>query len=243
MNDRLRELGWQAGMGLLRARRDDVAERVNRQLAKQAESLTRQVALLLDRASGVTDRLDAIQSDVSRRFAPPPPPKPNRGRTMLLLFAGVGAGYLAAYFLDPEQGRGRRAEVARRVGGMGLEANRIAQRTTMLATDKASGIKSRVLSRTGSAETDDLTLLDRVESEVFRDPAIPKGDINVMVVEGKAVLRGQVNEPQIGEIEAAVRKVVGVKDVENLLHVPGTPAPNKARSRAITGGNGGESPL
>jgi BON domain len=242
MNDRLRELGWQAGMSLLRARRDDVTERVNRQLAKQAESLTRQAAVLLDRASGVTERLDAIQSDVSRRFAPPPP-RPNRGRTVLILFAGVGAGYIAAYFLDPEQGRGRRAEVARRLSGMGLEANRMAQRTTILATDKASGIKSRVLSRAGNVETDDLTLLDRVESEVFRDPAIPKGDINVMVIEGKAVLRGQVDEPQIGAIEAAVRKVVGVKDVENLLHVPGTPAPNKARSRAVTGGNGGESPL
>ena len=241
MNDTLRELGWKAGMSLLRARRDDVAERVNRQLTKQADSLTRQAALLLDRASGVTDRLDAIQSDVSRRFAPPPPPKPNRGRTVLLLFAGVGAGYLAAYFLDPEQGRRRRAEVVRQLGGLGTEANRMAQRTTILATDKASGIKSRVLARAG--ETDDLTLLDRVESEVFRDPAIPKGDINVMVIEGKAVLRGQVDEPQIGAIEAAVRKVVGVKDVENLLHVPGTPAPNKARSRAVTGGNGGESPV
>jgi hypothetical protein len=122
------------------------------------------------------------------------------------------------------------------------QANRMAQRTTILATDKASGIKSRVLARTGAGETDDLTLLDRVESEVFRDPAIPKGDINVMVVDGKAVLRGQVAEPQIGAIETAVRKVVGVKDVENLLHVPGTPAPNKARSRAVTG-NGGTSPL
>ena len=149
---------------------------------------------------------------------------------VLLLLAGAGVGYLAAYLLDPERGRSRRTEIARRLGGIGLEANRMAQRTTVRATDKASGIKSRVLSRTGSAETDDLTILDRVESEVFRDPAIPKGDINVMVVEGKAVLRGQVEEPQIGAIEAAVRKVVGVKEVENLLHVPGTPAPNKAGS-------------
>ena len=48
---------------------------------------------------------------------------------------------------------------------------------------------------------------------------------------------GQVAEQQIGAIEAAVRKVVGVKEVENLLHTPGTPAPNKAESRAV--GNGG----
>ena len=164
------------------------------------------------------------------------------GETDAACFGRRGGRPRGGYFLDPERGRGRRDEVARRLGGVGLEANRIAQRTTILATDKASGIKSRVLSRAGDADTDDLTILDRVESEVFRDPAIPKGDINVMVVEGRAVLRGQVAEPQIGAIEAAVRRVVGVKDVENLLHVPGTPAPNKARSRAVTG-NGGGSPI
>jgi hypothetical protein len=216
---------------------NEVAERLNRQFAKQADSVTRQAALLLDRATGITERLDSIQSDVTRRMVPRP--EPSRRRTVLLLLAGAGAGYMAAYFLDPEQGRARRAEVVRKLGGVGLEANRMAQRTTVLATDKASGVKSRVLSRTGSGPTDDLTILDRVESEVFADPTIPKGDINVMVVEGKAVLRGQVSETQIGAIEAAVRKVVGVKDVENLLHVPGTPAPNKASARRAAAGNGG----
>lgn len=239
MKDRLRALGWEAGKSLLRARRDEMADRVNRQLARQSEALTRQAAILLDRASGLSDRLDSIQADVTRRLVPQP--KPRRGRMMLLLIVGAGAGYIAAYFLDPERGRSRRAEVAQRLGHARREANRMAERTTTIAADRAQGIKSRVLSRADKGETDDLTLLDRVESEVFRDPAIPKGDINVMVVDGKAVLRGQVAEPQIGAIEAAVRKVVGVRDVENLLHTPGTPAPNKVRSRAVTG-NGGETP-
>jgi hypothetical protein len=237
MKDRLKALGWEAGANLLLRRRDEVADRVNKQLARQAEALTRQAALLLDRASGLTDHLDSISADVTRRFVPQP--KPRRGRMLLLLIVGAGAGYVAAFFMDPERGRGRRAEVVRRLGSAKLEANRMAQRTTSLATDRAQGIKSRVLSRSDKGETDDLTILDRVESEVFRDPAIPKGDINVMVVDGKAVLRGQVAEPQIGAIEAAVRKVVGVKEVENLLHTPGTPAPNKVRSRAVTGNGGG----
>lgn len=220
----------------LRRTGDDMAERLNRQFAKQAENARQQAAILLDRATGITERLDEIQSDVTRRIVPKPKPSPRR--TVLLLLAGAGAGCVAVYFLDPEHGRARRAEVARRLGGLGLQANRLAQRTTVLATDRAAAVRARVLSRTGAAEADDLTILDRVESEVFRDPAIPKGDINVMVVEGKAVLRGQVDESQIGAIEAAVRKVVGVKDVENLLHVAGTPARNKASARAATG-NGG----
>jgi osmotically-inducible protein OsmY len=160
---------------------------------------------------------------------------------LLLLLGGAAAGYVVAYLMDPERGRSRRAEMARQFEGMGRQANRLAQRSAIVATDRASGIKSRVLTRSGDADADDLTILDRVESEVFRDPAIPKGAINVMVVEGKAVLRGQVPEPQIGAIEAAVRKVVGVRDVENLLHVAGTPAPNKASARAATGSGDGSS--
>jgi hypothetical protein len=222
----------------LKRTRDEVSDLVKDQLAKQAGNLTNQATILLERVSSIADRIDSMQSDVSRRIVPQR--KSGRRTTVLFLLIGAGAGYLAAYFWDPERGRSRRSEVARQLGGMGLEANRLAQRTTVLASDKASGIKSRVDKTLGSdAETDDLTLLDRVESEVFRDPSIPKGEINVMVVEGRAVLRGQVAEQQIGAIEKAVRKVVGVKDVENLLHTPGTPAPNKASARAAATGNGG----
>ena len=123
---------------------------------------------------------------------------------------------------------------------MSREASRPAQRTIEVAGDRATGLKNRVTSAADNPDPDDLTLLDRVESQVFSDPTIPKGDINVMVVDGRAVLRGQVSQPQIGAIEAAVRKVVGVKDVENLLHPPGTPAPNKASARSA--GNGGSTP-
>src|SRR4030088_2823032 len=91
MKDRLRALGWEAGKSLLRARRDEMADRVNRQLARQSEALTRQAAILLDRASGLSDRLDSIQADVTRRLVPQP--KPRRGRMMLLLIVGAGAGY------------------------------------------------------------------------------------------------------------------------------------------------------
>jgi osmotically-inducible protein OsmY len=79
---------------------------------------------------------------------------------------------------------------------------------------------------------DDLTLRDRVESEVFRNPDLPKGRINFDVESGVVTIRGQVdNAYQIANVEKAVLKVPGVAGVENLLHVAGTPAPNKAGSR------------
>jgi len=79
---------------------------------------------------------------------------------------------------------------------------------------------------------DDLTLRDRVESEVFRNPDLPKGQINLDVESGVVTIRGQVeNAYQIANVEKAVLKVPGVAGVENLLHVDGTPAPNKSQSR------------
>jgi len=224
-------------MNLMRAR-EEMGELLNKQVAKQSGLLNKQIALLLDRAAALADRLDQAQTELGKRVVPKP--KPRRGRMLLLLLTGFGAGYAIAYWLDPERGHSRRAELSQRLGGVSREASRTAQRTIERAGDRATGIKSRVTGGPDNPHPDDLTLLDRVESQVFSDPTIPKGDINVMVVEGKAVLRGQVSEPQIGAIEAAVRKVVGVKDVENLLHTPGTPAPNKAAARSV--GNGGSTP-
>src|ERR1700687_1361257 len=96
---------------------DDMAERLNRQFAKQADNATRQAATPLERATSIIERVDAIQSDAARRLVPRP--RPSRRRTVLFVFAGVGVGYLVAYFLDREKGRGRRIEVARRLGGRG----------------------------------------------------------------------------------------------------------------------------
>ena len=45
------------------------------------------------------------------------------------------------------------------------------------------------------------------------------------VVDGVVYLRGEVQEDLVKELESAARKVSGVKDVENLLHAPGSPAP------------------
>jgi osmotically-inducible protein OsmY len=71
-----------------------------------------------------------------------------------------------------------------------------------------------------------VTLVDRVESIVFRDPRFPKGQISINAEQGEVFLRGQVARPElIQDLEEAVRKVPGVRGVENLLHLPGTPAP------------------
>ncbi len=75
---------------------------------------------------------------------------------------------------------------------------------------------------------DDRTLLDRVESEVFFRHPVFKGRVNLDCEQGEVWLRGELrSQAEIHELEDAVGRVDGVAGVRSLLHVTGTPAPNK----------------
>jgi osmotically-inducible protein OsmY len=74
----------------------------------------------------------------------------------------------------------------------------------------------------------DPALASKVESEVFRDERIPKGNINVNVEYGVVYLRGEVPERELmDELVARARQVEGVRGVENLTHLPNEAAPTK----------------
>jgi hypothetical protein len=76
---------------------------------------------------------------------------------------------------------------------------------------------------------DDVTLQRKVETIVFRPQGAPKGSVDVNVAEGVVYLRGQVKNPdQVKALESAVRAIPEVRGVENLLHLPKTPAPTRA---------------
>jgi osmotically-inducible protein OsmY len=75
-------------------------------------------------------------------------------------------------------------------------------------------------------EYDDATLAQKVMTELFRDPHVPKGAINVNAEKGVVLLRGQIEEPaMIVEIVARTRRIRGVAEVENLMHLPGDSVP------------------
>ena len=143
------------------------------------------------------------------------------------LLAGLDGAALA-YFLDPDQGRRRRNITRDRVASTLRRGSRNLARTGRQAAAEAYGLsrKATYLTPRDEPPPNDATLSQRVESEVFRDPDIPKGRINVNAEQGVVVLRGEVDRPeQIRSVETAVRRVSGVVDVENLLHLPDTPAP------------------
>jgi osmotically-inducible protein OsmY len=70
-------------------------------------------------------------------------------------------------------------------------------------------------------QPDDVTLARKVETEIFREPDVPKGKINVNAENGKIVLRGEVDSPElIEDLVSKARSVQGVQEVESLLHTP-----------------------
>ena len=63
-------------------------------------------------------------------------------------------------------------------------------------------------------------------SELFRDGSLPKGALNVNAENGVVYLRGEVERPElIVEIVERARRIGGVVDVEDLLHLPARPRP------------------
>ena len=146
------------------------------------------------------------------------------------LFAALGAAI--AYFFDPENGRRRRALARDRSAAVVRRTIRKAERVQRHAEAEAYGLsqKAQHLREEPKPKPDDATLAHKVETELFRDPEIPKGQINVNAEDGTVVLRGQVESPElIRDLEERARQVQGVEQVENLLHLPGTPAPMHER--------------
>lgn len=145
-----------------------------------------------------------------------------------VLLGGVGGAALV-YLFEPDAGRRHRALLRDKGGAWLRRGRRRMQRLGRRGSHTLQGRWGR-LTRPGHSDepVDSVTLTQRVESEVFRDPTIPKGRINVNAENGVIELRGQLDSAeQIERIVARVRQVPGVLDVANLMHLPGTPAPNK----------------
>ena len=124
---------------------------------------------------------------------------------MRKLLGLVGLAAALTYFFHPEQGARRRAMLKNKVAGL---------------PGRAEALKE------SKGQPDDVTLARKVETEIFRDAEVPKGQINVNAENGKVVLRGEVGQREmISDLEKRARSVHGVSDVENLLHLPGAEAP------------------
>ena len=143
---------------------------------------------------------------------------------MLRFIRSVGLGALSAYVFDPDTGRRRRAMARDRFPAIFRRMSAKAERTGKAVAAEAEAVKQKAthLKEKEKPQPDDVTLARKVETEV------PKGQINVNAENGKIVLRGEVEKPEmIQDLEKRTKKVQGVKEVENLLHTPGASAPTR----------------
>jgi len=157
----------------------------------------------------------------------------SKGKT---LFLG-GAGAAVMYFLDPQLGRTRRARFKDRVGAsLRRDARHRETRRSYLA-GKAEGVRQRAAGAgSGRVPPNDPALVAKVESEVFQSNKFPKERISINAEHGVVVLRGELDSSDdVRRFEQAVRGVTGVKQVQNLMHLPNETAPNKREAQRIGG--------
>jgi BON domain len=82
-------------------------------------------------------------------------------------------------------------------------------------------------------DLDDVAIARKVESVIFRDRQVAKGKVNVNVADGVVWLRGEVKTPAlVNRLGQQASDVPEVTRVENLLHLPKTPAPTRTDTPA-----------
>lgn len=209
----------------------DRAEKEIRERARVAGTRAREVGGMLGERLGETtkdtrQRLGKATRETRRKVgywvAGEEPPKT---RTRLWTALALGAGAVAAFFLDPVSGKRRRHVTGSWIAG---RFRRAGTRTARVGRGlgQAFGTWQSVKHRGDGGEPEnDITLAEKVRSEAFAGLEVPSR-INVNAEGGVVYLRGQVKRPvQMKEIERRVRDVHGVRGVVNLLHLPGTPVP------------------
>ena len=149
-----------------------------------------------------------------------------RLRSAITAVTSAVGGAVVAFFFDPRSGRRRRHTARDRV----LSRARRTERKAVVGARRAEwrligAVRHTINARRPTEPPDDVTLAQKVASTLFRDARVPKSKISINTEDGVVFLRGMVESEMIPEIEQATRRVPGVRDVENLLHPPGTPAP------------------
>jgi gas vesicle protein len=146
---------------------------------------------------------------------------------LFFLGLGIGIGAIASYLGDPDRGRARRAELqqqARTRFDAAAEGTIDAVRDTTQRT-----VGNAIDAIPEVSQPSDAVLLERVRAEAIGPSPVPNAQLITTVVDGVVELRGKVDTlPQREALLAAVAAVDGVREVRDLTHLPGEPAPTRS---------------
>lgn len=132
--------------------------------------------------------------------------------------SGAAIGSALAFYLDPDRGRARRAQMRDRLVRLNHEASRWSNLQAQHARHHAQGWLARAQAALSQESVDDETLYQRVRSEMGRKVKQASA-IEVDVHAGHITLKGEVDASEIHRLVSHIRRVRGVRHVNNLLQV------------------------
>jgi uncharacterized membrane protein len=136
----------------------------------------------------------------------------------LTFIGGLGVGAGLGYMLDPARGRRRRKLAADQLVSTAHDAAEAAEVTQRDVENRARGLRARVRSRLRSEEVSDPVLVERIRSKMGRVVSHPRA-IHVTSEGGVVTLSGPILRSDVRALLAAVRRVPGVKRIEDQLAV------------------------
>lgn len=142
-----------------------------------------------------------------------------------------GAGAALSHFLDPDRGRARRARARDQLIARARRTATDVEKQARYYEGKLEGARARADGHGELKPEDDHDIKQGVQQRLAATDA-QVTDVVIDVTDGVVGLRGQVPSlDQLKAVELAAADVPGVREIESWLHLPGTPAPNKASSR------------
>ncbi len=138
------------------------------------------------------------------------------------LFGAAATGLGLMYFLDPDQGRRRRALVRDQMVHAAHKTGDAVDATSRDIANRAKGAVAELRGRFQDAEVSDDVLRERVRARVGAVIG-HAGSIAVDVVDGRVTLSGPVLTHEVDRLLRRVAAVRGVKSVDNGLEVHAEP--------------------
>ena len=134
-----------------------------------------------------------------------------------LLFGGA-LGALAMYFLDPREGRRRRARTQDRMVHAGKRVNQAGRVTARDTVHRARGVLATARKLFEHEEVSDAVLVERVRAELGRAVSHPHA-LEVAADHGHVTLSGPVLSEEVRPLLRCVRGVPGARAVSDRLTV------------------------
>lgn len=140
----------------------------------------------------------------------------------------VAAGGALAHLLDPDRGKARRAKLRDQTLAKARRLTAQAEKRAQYVEGRLEGVVAKSAGAGAFSPESDVDLREHLR-QVIASQEFDTIDVNVDVADSVATLRGQLRTPElIKKLQADIAEVPGVARVESFLHLPNTPAPNKA---------------